>query len=341
MPKAKRLPSGSYRCRVYDGTRDGKQIYKSFTAQTKKEAERLAAVYAASRHISTDNDYTVKEAMERFLTVNRDTLSGSTYTAYRAMYRNDFKGIQQIKIAKLTQENVTVWLTDFSRTHSPKSCHNAHGFLSVVLRQYAPDLVLHTKLPEVPPKNYNILTEEQLKAFLESIRGTVLERAVVLAAFGSCRRSEICALMDTDIENGRIHVQRAYVADPDGGFYLKDTPKTKASNRWIDLPDFAMRLFDGIEGRLVPYSPNWLNTLLQKKEREAGIENPCTLHELRHYFATFLHSMNVPDQYIQKAGGWSTDNTLKKIYRNTMTDYEAQFNAEKNDHLGRIFNGGT
>ena len=87
----------------------------------------------------------------------------------------------------------------------------------------------------------------------------------------------------------------------------------------------------------MPYSPNWLNTLLQRKEREAGIENPCTLHELRHYFATFLHSMNVPDQYIQKAGGWSTDNTLKRLYRNTMTDYEKKFNEEKNEHLGRIF----
>jgi hypothetical protein len=40
MATAKKLPSGNYRVRVYDKS-TGK--YKSFTAQTKREAERAAA----------------------------------------------------------------------------------------------------------------------------------------------------------------------------------------------------------------------------------------------------------------------------------------------------------
>ena len=47
MAKAKKLPSGSWRVRVYDGkTAEGKNIYKSFTAPAKKDAEYLAAEYA-------------------------------------------------------------------------------------------------------------------------------------------------------------------------------------------------------------------------------------------------------------------------------------------------------
>ena len=48
MANAKKLPSGSWRVRVYDGKdQNGKDVYKSFTAPTKKQAEYLAAEYLA------------------------------------------------------------------------------------------------------------------------------------------------------------------------------------------------------------------------------------------------------------------------------------------------------
>ena len=41
MAKAKKLKSGSYRCLVYDYTDGtGKRHYESFTADTRREAER-------------------------------------------------------------------------------------------------------------------------------------------------------------------------------------------------------------------------------------------------------------------------------------------------------------
>lgn len=55
MATAKKLPSGSWRCQVYDYTdENGKRHYKSFTstdqsAKGKREAERLAADYAADK----------------------------------------------------------------------------------------------------------------------------------------------------------------------------------------------------------------------------------------------------------------------------------------------------
>ena len=45
---AKKLPSGMYRARLFLGEgEDGKKHYKSFTAATKREAERLALTYEA------------------------------------------------------------------------------------------------------------------------------------------------------------------------------------------------------------------------------------------------------------------------------------------------------
>ena len=47
MASAKKLPSGSWRVRVYDYTdANGKKHYESFTASTKKEAEAMAAQFA-------------------------------------------------------------------------------------------------------------------------------------------------------------------------------------------------------------------------------------------------------------------------------------------------------
>ena len=43
MASAKKLKSGNWRCLAYIGKdKEGKRLYKSFTAPTKKEAELLA-----------------------------------------------------------------------------------------------------------------------------------------------------------------------------------------------------------------------------------------------------------------------------------------------------------
>lgn len=46
---AKRLPSGKWRCQVSGEKVDGKYTRKSFTADTKKEAEFLASQYALEK----------------------------------------------------------------------------------------------------------------------------------------------------------------------------------------------------------------------------------------------------------------------------------------------------
>ncbi len=52
---------------------------------------------------------------------------------------------------------------------------------------------------------------------------------------------------------------------------------------------------------------------------------PYRFHDLRHYSASIMHAMGVPDQYIMKRGGWSNDRVLKDIYRGTVADYEEKF----------------
>ena len=49
MAKATKLPSGSWRCKAYYTDEYGKYKSKSFTADTKKEAEYMAREYLMER----------------------------------------------------------------------------------------------------------------------------------------------------------------------------------------------------------------------------------------------------------------------------------------------------
>ena len=44
------------------------------------------------------------------------------------------------------------------------------------------------------------------------------------------------------------------------------------------------------------------------------------LHDLRHYFASTLHAIGVPDKYIMLYGGWESESTLHGVYEHAMKD---------------------
>lgn len=73
MATAKKLPSGSWRCRVYDYTdENGKKHYKSFTSDNpkpagKREAEAAAAAYAVSKKTAAPRSLTFQAALEAYI----------------------------------------------------------------------------------------------------------------------------------------------------------------------------------------------------------------------------------------------------------------------------------
>lgn len=59
-------------------------------------------------------------------------------------------------------------------------------------------------------------------------------------------------------------------------------------------------------------------------------------HDLRHYSASVMHAIGVPDVYIMQRGGWSSDYTLKNIYRGSMDDFQKKFTDITNSHFEKI-----
>ena len=56
----------------------------------------------------------------------------------------------------------------------------------------------------------------------------------------------------------------------------------------------------------------------------------CKYHDLRHFSASILHAIGVPDQYIQERHGWASDRVMKDVYRNTLSDKSAHFTSIAN-----------
>lgn len=320
--RAARLPSGSWRVQVQIR---GKRY--SFTRKTKKEAERAATEYALS---SSDAPRTILRVLiDKYIGDRSNVLSESTIERYRRIRKSYLSRLMSLPVDELTTERVQAEVNEMATAYAPKTVRTAYGLISATLNAYAPNVRLNVKLPPLRRIEYNVPTESEVWAMIDKSSGN-LKRAIMLAAFCGLRRGEIVALESTDIVGNRIHVKRCAVYNDEGRLVFK-SPKTYHSDRYINAPDVVMDVLEGIEGRVCPVVPSAITSEFITLRNSLGLS--CRFHDLRHFFASYLHALLVPDQYIIKAGGWRSDFMLKNIYRNTLEDVEKETAERVNQKL--------
>lgn len=336
MAKAKKLPSGSWRCLVYDHTdHNGKRHYESFTANTRKEAEYQAAAYAASKDKTkrTDN-MTLNDAIDKYIIIKEGVLSPTTIRTYRSSQKTHCASIGKLSIRDITGTDIQSWISDLSKKLQPKTVRNSYGLVVSALDMFVPDLHLKITLPQKKESHFYTPSDEDIKKLLESIKGKELEIAVLLAAFGTLRRGEICALTDKDITGRQITISKAMVRDIKNEWVIKE-PKTFSSNRTVELPEFVIQRMNGIEGKIIKMHPDALSESFRRAIRTSGVP-VFRFHDLRHYSASILHALGVPDQYIMQRGGWSSDYVMKNVYRNVIDIESAKQNKKIMEHFNSM-----
>ncbi len=220
-------------------------------------------------------------------------------------------------------------INQLAKGHSPKTVRNYHGFISAVLGTFCPNLKISTTLPQKIKNEPYIPSDEDVRRILERAKGTEYEIPLVLACYG-LRRSEICALTMNDLDGDIIRVNKAKVLREDGAWKIKTT-KTTASTREIVIP---MEIADKIKEKGYIYKgyPNSITRFLKASEDALGIPR-FPLHKLRHYFASKMSALNIPEADILKMGGWETDHVMKSVYRHSMLDKEEQAKREAAEKL--------
>ena len=134
MATARKLPSGNYRVRVYDKVTNK---YKSFTAPTKREAERMANEYLDGKRTNTTalGDITVNEAVEQYITARENILSPSTVRGYYIIKRNAITDIKDIKVKSVTEQALQEWVNKNAAHYSPKSISSQFSLVVASLKQ--------------------------------------------------------------------------------------------------------------------------------------------------------------------------------------------------------------
>ena len=331
MPKAKKLPSGNWRCQVYVGKVNGKNKYESVTAPTKKEAEYLAGELAYKYKKQNNNDLTLGEAYDKYIESKSNVLSPNTVREYKRSRKHDLQELMDIKISHLTQEAVQKAINEYTLNHSPKSVRNVHGLLSAVLSVYAPEFKLHTTLPQKEHYDRQIPTEDDVEKLLKIAAGTKYEVPILLAALGSLRRGEISALKPEDVTDKGIWVKKAIAYDEDYKEVVK-APKSFKRYRFVEMPEYViakLREWD------FDISPNTITKGFARLVKKSGIPH-CRFHDLRHFHASVAHALGIPDKYIMERGGWSSAQVLQDVYQHTMRDKEKEFADKINDHFNRF-----
>lgn len=166
MAKAKQLASGNWRVLLYIGMEDGQRKYKSFTAETKREAEYLAAEYAAHpKKEKASDSMTLGEAIDRYIAVKEGVLSPKTVREYRRFRRLYAQNIMDIRIQDLTTAILQGEVSRESLRLSPKSVRNVYGLLSATLGMFQPDV------------KYRVMMPQKVKRKCGSPRGTKLRKS--------------------------------------------------------------------------------------------------------------------------------------------------------------------
>ncbi len=274
---------------------------------------------------------TVYEALDKYIQVKEGVLSPTTVRTYKSARRTHFDDIGNLSIRDITNTTIQAWISDLTKRLSPKTIANTYGFLAATLDMFLPDLRLKIVLPQKKDAHFYTPSDADIKTLLMQISGTELEIAVLLAAFGTLRRGEICALTDQDIHGDYITVNKAYVRDEHNEWVLKE-PKTFSSNRTIELPHFVIEKMFGISGQIIKVHPDALSERFRRAIRSSGLQK-FRFHDLRHYSASILHAIGVPDQYIMQRGGWASDHVMKAVYRNTIDEETTKQNAKIISHF--------
>lgn len=339
MAKAKKLPSGSWRVNAYIGRdENGKQIRKSFTADTKKAAELAAAQYVAREHHEADpQNLTVEKAIEQYVDSKVNILSPSTVRLYHSILKALPIGFVQLPISTLTNTDVQKAIDQYSIGRSPKTVANAHGLISASLSQVVPENVFCVSLPQKEQTEIQIPSIYEMKLVMSHFAYTPYEVPVVLAAYMGLRRSEIIALTweDIDFTRSTLKVNKAKVVGEDKQLHVKST-KTTAGTRLLTMPD-AVRDILSRQDKTKPVCQLSHNTLSNFRTTVAKIEGvrPFNFHALRHYYASVLLLLNVPNKYAQKRMGHATDNMLKKVYQHLMDDKQKEVDDSINGFFGK------
>lgn len=350
MAKASKLPSGNWRVQLYCGKdENGKRIFESFTAPTRKEAERMAASFNGDRKRRAADRAAgriqLAEAMDTYIDTCRATgRSPATIRGYCSIRRR-FGPLLAMYVNAIRVQDVQQAVNAWSASGlDAKTIRNRIGLFTSTLSSMSITLDLSPlKLPAIQKKEMVIPEDADVQRMIAYLRekDTDLYLAVLLAATLGMRRSEICALewSDIDFKDGTLSITKAVVCGDDNLHYTKAT-KTRAGTRTLFIAPGVLaelKKHRQIAKKVVNVTPETVTKRYIKLKKKMNV--PGRFHDLRHYMASVMAALNVPMKYAVEIMGHSTPNMLNNVYQHVMEKKRDAVYQLIDTHSAQIISG--
>jgi len=328
-----RRKDGRWCCKWKDANNRWKYRYR----KTKSEAKQALREALRDRddNIMTADKLTLTAALEQWLENMEGTVSNRTWTNRESLVRIHVKShaIGSIRLCKLTPEHLRAYYREKLHTLSPATVARLHDVIKKACNEQVRARTLrHNPTAGVtPPRTHHsrdmtILTQQQVKLLLETVRGSRYEVIIVLGATCALRVGEALGLRweDVDLTAGTISIRHTLWR---GKLYA---PKSVESRRTLKLPQRALDCLlsvsnEASEGYLLPTcngtpvaAENFWRWGWKLALRKAGLDESLHYHDLRHGAASLLLNQSVPLPVVSKFLGHADPSVTMRIYAHVM-----------------------
>ena len=334
MARNKRRADGRYTRQIYLGKDDsGKRKYKTFYADTDREAQHLAEEYRAALRKGLDpdlaKDATLATLYDNLITAKKAKGIGQKSLDRYEDNRDAWGDLKDVPAGELKAADFQRVLNHLAEWHNGKpplshfTLSNLRSSAKAVYDLAIPEIVLYNPLVKVtvpagaPPEPREPISEEQQRWIRETPHAA--QRAAMLLLYSGLRRGEATALTwaDVDLQDATITVSKGY----NFAEHKSKCPKTAAGVRVVSIPkvlvDYLKTQQDGClyvlhnqrgqrmteQGwkRLWESYMRDLNVKYgydgqQNKNRPGGLPmviDTFTPHQLRHTFCTLMYFAGV------------------------------------------------
>jgi len=296
---------------------------------------------------------TVGEYLARWLSHSvRDTVSQKTYERYESIVRVHLSpALGRIRLKALTPDHVRgLYREKLDSGLAPRSVLHIHRTLSKALKQATDDGLIPRNVTEaVKPPQYRReglqpLSRDQVRTFLDTVKGDRMEALYVLAVTAGLRQGELLALKweDVDLEgaNPTLEVRRnlsetrgrrTFVSPKSGrGRHLRLSWRAVSALRVHHKRQLEERvrkaglwedhglIFPSEVG--TPMSGRNLYRAFKIRVKRASLPQTLRFHDLRHTCATLLLRQGVNPKFVQELLGHADISLTLNTYSHVLPD---------------------
>jgi len=328
-----------------DGRREGTKVYngkvKHFYGRSDAEIEEKIAKYEKSLEQAKITLF--KAVANEYWDKKEKDIALNTVSGYELAVNRAIDEFGELPIDSITAHDVYDYLAKFkAQGYSSKVITNTKSVLKGIF-DYAflmgkVDMNPCVGIPVVkgkPKVARQPASDADIKIIEEFKNESSISKMFYFCLYTGARRGEAAALQmkNLDLKNKTARITQTLVYGNQHDATIKDCPKTEAGFRSLELLDNVIEILPTYKNKdTYIFFPNGFpsrklyNKMVDEFRTKHGIKS--TLHQLRHSYASLLHSANVDVKDAQSLLGHSSIVVTQDIY--THLDREKHTEVREN-----------